>query len=299
VKRIFACLPLALAACGGGGESNNNGATDLLAAQLASSGGVVSAPVPSGAAGMTLFWNDEFDTPGLPDARKWVHDTGRNRQGWFNNELQYYAVNRPENARVENGRLMITARQERLTSAPDYGNQNYTSARLITQGLANWTYGYFEVRAKLPCGLGTWPAIWMLGAGGRWPVDGEIDIMEQKGTSAAAKGEVLSTVHTQAYNWSGGTLGVARGATTSLPSACTSFNNYHLSWDTNRIAIGSNGVNYFEFFKPANADYAQWPFDAPQFLILNLAIGGDLGGSVDHSQLPAVMEVDYVRVYQR
>ena len=200
---------------------------------------------------------------------------------------------------MEDGRLLITARQERLSSAPDFGGQNYTSARLITRGLASWTYGYYEVRAKLPCGLGTWPAIWMLGTGGRWPVDGEIDIMEQRGTSAAAKREVLGTLHTQAYNWSGGTLGVARGGATPLPNACTSFNNYHMTWDANRIAIGVNGANYFEFAKPANADYAQWPFDAPQFMILNLAIGGDLGGAVDNTALPAVMEVEYVRVYQR
>ncbi len=300
MKWVFACLPLALAACGGGGEPAAIRVADLLTPAPASSGiGELTVPVPPGAAGMTLVWSDEFDTPGLPDPRKWAHDTSRNRLGWFNNELQYYAAGRPENARVENGSLIITARQERLTSAPDYGNQNYTSARLITQGLANWTYGYFEVRAKLPCGLGTWPAIWMLGAGGRWPMDGEIDIVEQKGASAADKREVLGTLHTQAYNWSGGTLGVARGASTSLPSACTSFNNYHLDWGANRIAIGVNGVNYFEFTKPANADYAQWPFDAPQFMILNLAIGGDLGGPVDNSQLPAVMEVDYVRVYQR
>ena len=162
---------------------------------------------------MRLVWSDEFETPGLPDATKWAHDTARNRDGWFNNELQYYADRRPENARVENGRLVITARQERLSSAPDFGSQNYTSARLITQGLASWTYGHFEVRAKLPCGLGTWPAIWMLGTGGRWPDDGEIDIMEQRGTSALAKREVLGTLHTRAYNWSGGTLGVAKGAT--------------------------------------------------------------------------------------
>ena len=113
----------------------------------------------------------DSDRDGLPDPAKWDYDTERNRLGWYNNELQYYADRRPENARVENGRLVITARQERLSSAPDFGGQNYTSARLITQGLASWTYGHFEVRAKLPCGLGTWPAIWMLPqeAGAGWP----------------------------------------------------------------------------------------------------------------------------------
>lgn len=248
---------------------------------------------------MRLVWSDEFDSGDLPDARKWVHDTERNKLGWYNNELQYYAANRPENARVENGRLIITARQETLSSTSDWKNQTYTSARLITRGLASWTYGYFEVRAKLPCGLGTWPAIWMLGSGGTWPDDGEIDIMEQRGTSAAAKREVLGTLHTRAYNWSGGTLGVARGAATPLPDACTNFNNYQMTWDANRIAIGVNGTHYFEFRNPNNGDRAQWPFDAPQFMILNLAIGGDLGGAVDNAALPAVMEVEYVRVYQR
>ena len=248
---------------------------------------------------MRLVWSDEFDTPGLPDPGKWVHDISRNAVGWFNNELQYYATNRLENARVENGKLIITARQERLSTAPDFGGQNYTSARLITRGLSSWTYGYFDVRAKLPCGLGTWPAIWMLGTGGLWPDDGEIDIMEQKGTSIAAKREVMGTLHTRAYNWSGGTLGVAQGAATPLPSACTSFNNYQMTWDADRLAIGVNGVNYFEFRNPKNGDTTQWPFNAPQFMILNVAVGGDLGGAVDNAALPAVMEVEYVRVYQR
>jgi beta-glucanase (GH16 family) len=301
VRHSIALLAVALAACGGGGADPTPaaGSPDLLTPPPPSGGGPVTLPLPPGAAGMRLVWSDEFDTSGLPDATKWVHDTSRNREGWFNNELQYYASNRPENARVENGRLIITARRERLSNASDFGGQNYTSARLITRGLASWTYGFFEVRAKLPCGLGTWPAIWMLGTGGRWPDDGEIDIMEQRGTSAQAKREVLGTLHTRAYNWSGGTLGVARGASTSLPNACTSFNNYQMSWDADRITIGVNGANYFEFRNPRNGDRNLWPFDAPQFMILNLAMGGDLGGAVDDVALPAVMEVEYVRVYQR
>lgn len=290
MKRWLAWLPLALLGCGGGGVDDP---------APVSSPGLSTPPLPLAAAGMTLVWSDEFDTPGLPDPGKWLHDTERNRAGWYNNELQYYADRRLENARVENGRLLITARQERLTSAPDFGGQNYTSARLITRGLASWTYGFFEVRAKLPCGLGTWPAIWMLGTGGRWPDDGEIDIMEQRGTSDAAKREVLGTVHTAAYNWQGGSLGVARGASTALPDACTRFNNYQMSWDADRITIGVNDVNYFEFRNPKNGDRTQWPFDAPQYMILNVAMGGDLGGAVNNSQLPAVMEVEYVRVYQR
>lgn len=242
-----------------------------------------------------LVWADEFDGSGLPDTSKWNYDTSRNQLGWFNNELQYYARDRLENARVEGGKLIITARKERLTSASDYGNQAYTSARLITQGKASWMYGFFEVRAKLPCGLGTWPAIWMLGTQGTWPDDGEIDIMEQTGHN---KNEVLGTIHTRAYNFFNGTLGGGQGAKLPLADACTSFHNYQLTWTAEKIVLGVDGINYFEYANPKNGDYGRWPFSKPQFLILNLAIGGDLGGAVAPNFVSQQMEVDYVRVYQ-
>ncbi len=303
MKWLIGLVATSLLACGGGGSGQATGSvpapadTSLItpAANPDVDASVASVPLP----GWTLVWSDEFNTPGLPNSRKWAYDTERNRAGWYNNELQYYANARLENSRVENGSLFITARNERLITASDYGNQNYTSARLITRGLASWTYGFWEIRAKLPCGLGTWPAIWLLGSGGRWPDDGEIDILEQKGFSAAEKQQILGTVHTKAYNWSSGTLGVAKGASTSLPNACTAFNNYQMRWDEDRIVIGVNGVEYFEFVNPKNDDVKQWPFNAPQYLILNLAMGGDLGGAVNTTQLPASMEVDYVRVYRR
>jgi beta-glucanase (GH16 family) len=290
-------MAVALSACGGGGGGAVT-AQPTTSTPLADPNIDASVAAPA-LAGWTLVWSDEFNTPGLPNLNKWAYDTERNRAGWYNNELQYYASGRLENSRVEDGKLVIAARRERLTTASDYGGQNYTSARMITRGLASWTYGFWEIRAKLPCGLGTWPAIWMLGAGGRWPDDGEIDILEQKGTAAAEKRQILGTVHTKAYNWQGGTKGVAKGASTSLLNACADFNNYQMTWDADRITIGVNGVNYFEFLNPKNGDAEQWPFNAPQYLILNLAIGGDLGGAVDISQLPAQMEVDYVRVYRR
>lgn len=247
-------------------------------------------------AAMTLVWSDEFDTDGLPDPNKWDYDTERNALGWYNNELQYYARGRPENSRVEGGRLIITARKEELRTAPDYGGQRYTSARLITRGKASWTYGFIEVRAKLPCGQGTWPAIWMLGTGGRWPDDGEIDIMEQTGQD---KSRVLGTIHTRAYNYFNGTLGVGQGASTTLPDACTAFHDYQLTWTAESIRIGVDGVPYFEFRNPNAADMTRWPFDNPQYLILNLAIGGSLGGTVDPAFTEQRMEVEYVRVYRR
>jgi beta-glucanase (GH16 family) len=303
-------VAVVLAACGGGGGVSND---------AGSAAGVAPAPAPApiipavpaagpnndttfaatSIAGWTLVWSDEFSGSGLPDSSKWTYDTDRNKVGWWNNEKQYYANARLENSRVQDGKLIIEARQERFTAAADFGGQNYTSARLITRGLASWSYGFWEVRAKLPCGLGTWPAIWMLGTGGRWPEDGEIDILEQRGTAAADKQQILGTVHTKAYNWSGGTMGVAKGASTALPNACTAFNNYQLRWEADRIVIGVNGVEYFTFMNPNNGDRNQWPFNAPQYLILNLAMGGDLGGAINDTQLPAQMEVDYVRVYKR
>ena len=135
--------------------------------------------------GFRVVWADEFDTAGLPDTSKWSYDIDRNSAGWYNNELQYYANARLENSRVEGGSLVITARREDLSTAglPDWGGQRYSSARLITRDKAAWTYGFIEIRAKLPCGLGTWPAIWMLSSPPqtRWPDDGEIDIMEHVG----------------------------------------------------------------------------------------------------------------------
>jgi beta-glucanase (GH16 family) len=294
-----------LVACGGGGGGNSAAPSDPVAVVPAPAP-VASAPVPSTVpqaatlAGFTrLVWSDEFGANGLPDASKWGFDTERNQVGWFNNELQYYASNRPENAQVQGGNLIITARKESLTAAADYGGQSYTSARMITRGKASWTYGFFEVRAKLPCTLGTWPAIWTLGTGGRWPEDGEIDLMEQRGTTAVDKTLVLGTIHTRAYNYFNGTLGVGQGANKSVSDACTNFHSYQLLWDEGKMAIGIDGVTYFTYPKPAPSDNSTWPFDNPQYLILNLAMGGDLGGAVPANFVTDQMVVDYVRVYQR
>ena len=292
-------LAMLLVACGGGGSGGGTTATPPVAP--APSGGVVPPvvvvpPVIPGPQGnRSLVWSDEFDLDGFPSASKWDYDTERNRLGWYNNELQYYARDRLENARVEGGRLIITARKEDLTAAADYGGQHYTSARMLTRGKASWTYGFFEVRAKLPCSAGTWPAIWSLGTGGRWPEDGEIDIMEQRGNN---KTEILGTIHTRAYNYFNGSLGGGRGSQTTVSDACTNFHNYQLTWTAEKIVIGVDGVNYFEYVNPNTGDYNRWPFSNPQFLILNLAIGGDLGGPVDPGFTTQQLEVEYVRVYQ-
>jgi beta-glucanase (GH16 family) len=237
-----------------------------------------------------MVWSDEFDTDGLPDPAKWAYDTDMNQAGWHNAELQYYAGPRKENAVVRKGRLVLRARKESLSSAPDWGGQRYTSARLITRGRADWTYGFFEVRAKLPCGKGTWPAIWMLNSAGDWPAGGELDIMEHVGKEP---GRVFSTVHTAA-----GHGGSGSGNAVRLRDACKAFHNYQMHWTADVVRFGVDGLVHFEY-RNARTGPAQWPFDRPQFLILNIAVGGHLGGEVDDRVFPATMEVEHVRVWQR
>ena len=280
------CLIAALLACAGCGSSP---ALAPIAAAPAAATPVAGGGAP---AGWKLVWSDEFDKDGLPDPAKWAYDSDRNRAGWHNNELQYYAVERLENTRVQNGKLIITARRERLASAPDYGGQAYTSGRLFTKGRAEWTYGYMEIRAKLPCAVGTWPAIWTLGSSGSWPEMGEIDIMEHVGQK---KGELLGSIHTKAYNWPANTQKTVR---IQQDDVCDVFHNYQLRWEADRLAVGIDDRYYFEFKNPGDGDNAKWPFSKPQYLLLNLAIGGDLGGPVNDKMLPALFEIDYVRIYQ-
>ena len=278
---LIALLFISLCASGSEGTTSDSSAAPNT-----------NLPAGGKPAGWTLTWADEFSVNGLPDKSKWDYDTSHNKHGWYNHELQYYSRDRLENAKVENGHLIITARKEKMRSARDYGGQAYTSSRMLTRGKTNWTYGFLEVRAKLPCGLGTWPAIWMLGSKGAWPEDGEIDIMEHVGKK---RGEVLGSIHTTANNWAAGT---PKTTATTVNDACDAFHNYQLTWTTDQILIGVDDVNYFQFNNPKDKDRRRWPFDDPQYLLLNIAIGGDLGGKVDDSIFPVKMEVDYVRMFQ-
>lgn len=275
---------LCMGGCGGAGGAESATPTPTPAAAPAESAPLA---VP---AGHVLVWSDEFDRDGLPDTTKWAYDTGMNKQGWHNHEEQYYSANRAENAVQRGGRLVITARKEQMSGAADWGGQRYTSARMITAGRAEWTYGYFEIRAKLPCGKGTWPAIWMLGSQGVWPAVGELDIMEQVGKEPT---KVFSTTHTTS-----GSGGNGVGAGTQVPDACSAFHTYQMDWTPEQVRFGIDGKSHFTY-KNAGTGKAQWPFDAPQFLILNIAIGGDLGGPVDDAIFPVQFEIDYVRVYQK
>jgi beta-glucanase (GH16 family) len=236
-----------------------------------------------------LVWSDEFDYTGLPATEKWGYDTDGNAWDWGNNELQFYTDSRQENAWVENDVLTITARKEQM------GGKEYTSARLITKNKGDWLYGKVEVRAKLPGGTGTWPAIWMLPTDweyGNWPSSGEIDIMEYVGYDP---GVVHGTIHTEAYNH---ILGTQKGAQISVSDAETEFHVYSLRWTPDKIEVYVDDTKYFTFL--AQGDYTTWPFDKRFHLLLNVAVGGSWGGAqgVDNDIFPVKMEVDYVRVYQ-
>ncbi len=302
ISCIITLMPLVLLACGGGGSQPPESASTQTATTPASPATEPTPPLaaPSVAtspslAGWKLVWSDEFNTDGLPDNTKWNYDTFRNSLGWYNNEQQYYAKARLQNSSVAKGSLSIVAVKERLSSAPDYGGQNYTSARLITQGKFSFTYGFVEVRAKLPCSTGTWPAIWSLGdTTGTWPAIGEIDIMEQKGMSASDKFSVLGTLHMSAFFGGSG-----KSSSIPVPDACTNFHNYQLTWDADKIQIGVDGIIYNTYANPKDGKPATWPFDKPQYLLLNLAMGGDLGGAIPGAFTSDQMQVDYVRVYQR
>ncbi|WP_231512166.1 family 16 glycosylhydrolase [Paucibacter sp. KBW04] len=239
--------------------------------------------------GYKLVWADEFERPGLPDTRKWNYDTGRNATGWDNHELQYYARARRANSEVKGGQLLITARKEDMSRAKDSMGQRYSSARLLTLGKAEWTYGFFEIRAQLPCGQGTWPAIWMLNSAVVWPAGGELDIMEQVGSRPQ---RLFSTVHSAAGSGSEGV-----GAATQIEDACLAMHNYQMLWTADEVSFAIDGRVHHRYRKQDHAG-AGWPFDKPQFLILNIAIGGDLGGTVDDSIFPVQMRVAHVRVYQ-
>jgi len=235
-----------------------------------------------------LVWSDEFDSNGSPDTTKWNYDIGDgcpNLCGWGNTESQYY-TNRTDNVIIEDGILKIIAKKE------DYQGSEYTSARMKTQGEFDFKYGKVEIRAKLPEGGGTWPALWMLGSNITsvgWPACGEIDIMEHKGN---VPGTVSSAIHTPSSF--GNTI---NKGTQFVSDVTTEFHIYSVNWTSEKIEFSIDDVVYYTY-NPSVKDDATWPFEANQFIILNVAMGGTFGGTIDPNFTEGIMEIDYLRVYQ-
>lgn len=239
-----------------------------------------------------LVWSDEFDGNAL-DEGTWSYNTGGS--GWGNNEKQYY-TSRPENIRVQNGMLEIEARKEQ------YENNEYTSARIMSKSKKTFTYGKMEARIKFPGGKGTWPAFWMMGNSGGWPNCGEIDIIEHIGSQDTRASFALHTVMKNGMkgnNW-------ANTHFFDYPLSAD-FHTYGIEWAQEEkegkdvIRFFVDDVQYAEVWEEQidNNDY--WPFNKPFFFIINLAIGGNMGGTVDDAifNQQRIMYVDWVRVWQR
>ncbi|MDF2543220.1 MAG: glycoside hydrolase family 16 [Herbinix sp.] len=214
---------------------------------------------------------------------------------WANNELQAY-TNRPTNVYVKDGKLVIRAIKEKD------GEREYTSTRLVTYGRKSFTYGLFEFRVKLPKGKGSWPAVWMLSdsikQGNRWPRCGEIDIIEYAGKWPD---QLFFSLHTERHNHT-------RKDTKQYSTFCDfkdisdDFHDYAMEWTPEFIEFYVDGVSACRYNKSDDTEdqsEASWPFDQPFYLIFNIAVGGNLGGEVDESALPFLLEVEHVRVYQK
>ncbi len=228
------------------------------------------------------FWSDDFNTnDGIPDPSKWVYDIGKGSNGWGNAELQYY-TDRAQNVIIEDGVLKIKAKRE------SFSGSSWTSARLKSLGKFAFTYGTVIARAKMPAGVGTWPAIWMLGADFptvSWPNCGEIDIAEHVGKE---KDKIFSALHYPGRNG-----GNAVTASKIISNATTEFHEYKLDWNASAIKFSVDGVVYHTVTNSASI-----PFNKDFFFLLNLAIGGNFGGPVDPSINNVVFEIDYIRVYK-
>ena len=235
-----------------------------------------------------LVWSDEFDQAGALDTDKWFLETFAPQNGsWYNNELQHY-TDRLDNAYISDGTLKIVAKKEEYTSSGT--TKSYTSARLNSK--LQFTFGKVEVKAKLPRTQGTWPAIWALGANINevpWPKCGEIDIMEQLFEDHLM---VQSAVHVQGRYGDDPALQQIK-----VSDVTENFHVYGMIWDPEKIVFTVDGEGFFTY-QPEDRSEDFWPFDKDQYLLLNVAVGGTLGGEVDPDFTEDQMEVDYVRVYQ-
>jgi beta-glucanase (GH16 family) len=240
-----------------------------------------------------LLWADEFQYSGVPDSLKWSFDLGDGCPhvcGWGNNEEQYYTKN-PKNVRVSNGMLILEAHQE------PHGGKPFTSSRIISKYKGDWLYGRIEVRARLPRGKGTWPAIWMLSTDwkyGGWPASGEIDIMEHVGFDP---GVIHGTIHTETFNHQKKTQ---KEGKITIPDVQDQFHVYAIDWTKDKIDFYVDDQKYHTVTRAHTDAPSEWPFDQRFHIIMNIAVGGFWGGmkGIDQNIWPQRLEIDYVRVYK-
>ena len=248
---------------------------------LSQSGGEVDIDMPEG---YHLVWRDEFSEGSVPSSQ-WWYETGAG--GWGNNELQEYVAQNKDGkdiAYINNGTLKIAAQK--------IGGTVYSVRMNTTQG---WTYGWFEARIKVTDARGSWPAFWMMPKNFKtWPGDGEIDIMEYA-IGTQGKNKSSSSIHCAAFNWP---MGTQKTHVQSVSNAATEFHVYALEWMADKMIFYVDGKAHLTFDNDGQG-YEHWPFNAPFYLKLNLAWGGNMGGTAVDADLPAVYEIDYVRVFQK
>lgn len=234
-----------------------------------------------------LVMQDEFDVDGQPNSSMWNFNIGRGQNGWGNNELQFY-TDRAKNVTVKNGNLVITAEKE------SYNGAQYTSARLLSKGKFEQTYGRFEARMQLPWGQGIWPAFWLLGADidtNPWPACGEIDIMEIRGQNPTT---LIGTVHGPGYS---GGQAISKSYSLKSDRFDTGFHIFGIEWGPEYVNFYVDDVLYNQI-TPADVP-GQWVFNKPFFILMNIAVGGNFVGSPNSETVfPQTMLVDYVRVYK-
>ncbi|WP_127127313.1 carbohydrate-binding protein [Pseudoflavitalea rhizosphaerae] len=238
----------------------------------------------------TMIYNDEFDYTGQPDPTKWTTDP--RPKGWINSEQQVYTDSSHDNARVRNGNLVITGKKNYPTGDPA---APWSSARVISLGKMEFLYGKAEMRAKLPRARGSWPAFWLMpttNAYGNWPKSGEIDILEHVGNNF---GKAMCAVHTENKNWTnGGNL----GGNQIIPDLDTAYHVYGVEWSPDSLRFTHDGIGFYTYVNP-HTDWKDWPFDKPFYVILNIAMGGGMGGTIVDADWPDSMLVDYVRISQK
>ena len=251
--------------------------------QAAMEQGEIDIDIPEG---YHLVWQDEFSKNGAPSASEWWYETGAG--GWGNNELQNYVAQSKDGtdlAYISDGSLKIVAQK--------IGGTVY-SIRMNTKKY--WTYGWFEARLKVSDAPGSWPAFWMMPQNFKaWPDDGEVDIMEYA-IQTQGKDKSSSSIHCKSYNH---TIGTGKTHVQSVKNAATEYHVYACEWTADGFTFYIDGKAHHTFANDKAGNYNTWPFYNPFYLKLNMAWGGNMGGTVDESKLPAVYEIDYVRVFQK